>query len=165
MITEIRSEPLQLISRLIEGVMFSALTTSDDDGSLHSRPMVVLQPTFEGDLYFIASRSSRLVANIRHHSLVNVSFDHQSRQTYVSMSGIASVVDDPQRVKNIWRPLFNSWFTYGATDPDVALIHVVINHADTWEPLGHPLIHPPGEQPAWVEGGSPTHSLHRRINL
>ena len=158
-------EPIQTIAQLIEGIPTAMLTTLKDDGTLHSRPMATHTMELDGKIWFLASRSSRMVATILHHPQINVGYAHPGRQTYVSITGTIALVDEPERARAMWSPLFTTWFKNGYHDTDLAVLCVTIKHADCWEPSGYPLPPPAGSQPAWVEGGSPTYDINRRICL
>jgi general stress protein 26 len=51
----------------------------------------------------------------------------------VSISGAARVVDDLERKKAMWNTFVQAWFPDGPTDPDVALVGVVVAEAEYWD--------------------------------
>ncbi|HEY6659689.1 MAG TPA: pyridoxamine 5'-phosphate oxidase family protein, partial [Pyrinomonadaceae bacterium] len=75
MTTETRKDNLQKIRDMVKDIDFCMLTTVDEQGDLHSRPMSAngeIDPN--GDLWFFTSVSSHKVSEIEKLPKVNVSF-------------------------------------------------------------------------------------------
>jgi general stress protein 26 len=51
----------------------------------------------------------------------------------VSISGVARVVEDLERKKAMWNTFAQAWFPGGPTDPDLALVAVLIAEAEYWD--------------------------------
>jgi len=151
------SDPIETVAHLIEGVPIAVLTCCDEDGTMHSRPMVTQHLLFDGGLWFFTTRGSRQVANLQNHPQVNLGYAHAGRHTYVSITGHAAVIDDPQQVRTLWRLIYPTRFPHGADDPELALVRVTMTHADSWEPSGHALIHPHGPLPSWAPEDNAMH--------
>ena len=129
-----RSEDLQKIRDLVKNIDFCMLTTVDEDGDLHSRPMSSngdIDPN--GDLWFFTAASSHKVSEIAKLPKVNVSFADPENQHYVSITGIAQLVRDRQKIDELWRPEFKMWFPEGKDDPEVALLRVKMEKAEYWD--------------------------------
>lgn len=125
--------PIPRLARLIESIDIAMLTTSDAGGHLESRPMATQKSAFDGTLWFFAGRSSHLVGCVERQPLVNVSYCDQARQRYVSVSGMATVVDHYTRRHDLWHADFATWFPKGVDDPDLVLLRIQVDHADYWE--------------------------------
>jgi general stress protein 26 len=122
----------QEVWRLIKGEHAALLVTRGDDGSLDSRPMGCLQETFEGTLWFATFKSSLKLQEIEANPQVLVSYARPSNHEYVSITGRARVVDDPDKIKKYWREALRVWFPKGAEDPDLILIAVDAEGAKYW---------------------------------
>ena len=110
------------------------LTTIDEDGDLHSRPMSVngeIDP--DGDMWFFTRASSHKVGEVQHSPKVNASFADLKSQRYVSVSGNAQIVRDRQKIEELWKPEFKMWFPEGTDDPDIALLKVNLEKAEYWD--------------------------------
>jgi general stress protein 26 len=110
------------------------LTTVDETGHLHSRPMSSngdIDP--DGSLWFFTSASSHKVDEIAKLPRVSVSFADPDNQRYVSISGTAQLVRDRKKIDELWRPEFKMWFPNGKDDPDVALLRVSTEQAEYWD--------------------------------
>jgi general stress protein 26 len=120
---------------LIKQMRFAMFTTRHENGHLHSRPMTTQNGKVdEGDaLWFFMSRSSEPVADIQASDQVNVAYADPGKDTYVSVSGTAALVDDPAQKRRLWSRINDAWFPGGPDDPDVALVQVRITHAHYWD--------------------------------
>ena len=79
------------------------------------------------------SRSGDPVSEFQGDDQVNVAYANPSSDTYVSVSGVAHVVDDMAKKKALWNKAAEAWFKGGVDDPDLALVRVKIEHADYWD--------------------------------
>ena len=120
---------------LIKDIKFAMFTARHDDGQLHSRPMTTQNKPSErgGVLWFFMSRSGQPVADLEEHPEVNVTYADPGKDSYVSISGAARVVEDLERKKAMWNTFAQAWFPGGPTDPDLALVQVQIVHANYWD--------------------------------
>jgi general stress protein 26 len=83
-------------------------------------------------LWFFMSRSGAPVREFQGDDQVNVSYADADAGLYVSVSGMAHVVEDEARTRALWTPNAAAWFAAGVDDPDLALVHVAIEHAEYW---------------------------------
>jgi general stress protein 26 len=120
---------------LIKDMRFAMFTTHHADGHLHSRPMTTQNGKVdEGDsLWFFMSRSSEAVSDLLASDQVNVAYADPGKDTYVSVSGRAALVEDPAQKKRLWSRINDAWFPGGPDDPEVALVRVSITHAHYWD--------------------------------
>jgi general stress protein 26 len=127
---------------LIKDIKFAMFTTHKPQGHLHSRPMTTQNKSIddEDQLWFFMSRSSETVAEFQGDDQVNVSYADPGSDTYVSVSGIANVVENPLKKKSLWTDEAAAWFKGGPEDPDLALVCVQIEHADYWNVKDNKLV-------------------------
>lgn len=131
-----RSDHIRKLAKLIEGVDIAMLTTVAADGRLVSRPMDTQEVEFDGDLWFVTRADSGNVAEIRANPQVNVAYANPSKGTYVSVSGIAAIVDDRAKLEQLWSPTMKVFFPEGENDPQLRLIHVDARTAEYWDGPG-----------------------------
>ena len=128
------SDDVKKVADLIKGQNIAMLTTIDADGTLMSRPMALQDVEFDGDLWFFAETSSRVVAQVRHERRVNVSVG--SGSTWVSLFGHAKVVDDVEKKREMWDASVEAWFPEGPESSDITLIKVDAKSAEYWNTPG-----------------------------
>lgn len=129
-----REDDLQKLRELVKDIDFCMLTTVDEGGDLHSRPMSSNGDIDEnGDIWFFTNSSSHKVSEIARLPKVNVSFADPDNQRYVSVSGSGELVRDQEKIEELWRPEFKIWFPKGKDDPDIALLKVSLEKAEYWD--------------------------------
>ncbi|AWH21048.1 pyridoxamine 5'-phosphate oxidase family protein [Stenotrophomonas sp. ZAC14D2_NAIMI4_6] len=134
--TDTRAEHIAQLSELIKDVEVAMFTTTGVDGRLYSRPLGTQQVDFDGDLWFATAADSPKVAEIALNPRVNVAYASTSKNTYVSVSGRARIVDDRARIEALWSPAMKLFFPGGKDDPNLRLIQVRAESAEYWEGPG-----------------------------
>jgi general stress protein 26 len=132
--TQTRENDLEKLREMIKDIDFCMLTTVDENGDLHSRPMSSngdIDP--DGDLWFFTGASSLKVNEITKLPKVNVSFADPENQRYISVTGTAQLVRDRAKIEELWRPEFKMWFPEGKDDPEVALLRISLEKAEYWD--------------------------------
>src|SRR6186997_1617160 len=129
--THTQPDNLEKLRQLIKDIDFCMLTTIDEQGDPHSRPMSSNGDIDEnGDIWFFTNASSHKVSEFAELPKVNVSFADPDNQRYVSVSGIAQVIRDREKIEELWRPEFKIWFPEGKDDPEIALLRVSLEKAE-----------------------------------
>ncbi len=120
---------------LIKDIRFAMFTARHSNGHLHSRPMTLQNKKIDEDssLWFFMSRGKDAVADLQREPLVNVAFADPGRDSYVSVSGEAAVIEDMAKKEQLFSAMAKAWFPDGPADPDLALVQVRIAHADYWD--------------------------------
>lgn len=128
------NQQIQQLQELIQDIDYAMLTTIDNDGSLHSRPMY-----FNGDIdsngtiWFFSSASSHKAFEVEHRQQVSVNFSSPNQQRFISISGTAELVKDRQEIQARWQHELETWFPQGLDEPDIALLKVNINRVNYWD--------------------------------
>jgi general stress protein 26 len=126
--------PVQRVAELIKDFRFAMFTTRNAEDRLVAHPLTVQEAEFDGDLWFLVSRSATFVIDIRRDDRVGVSLS--SNDSWVSLSGKAELVEDPAKVRELWSPTVEAWFTNGPDDPDVGLLKFSAESAEYWDSPG-----------------------------
>jgi len=138
-----REEAIQTLAALIADIPVAMLTTTNHRGWLRSRPMVVQEEPFDGTLWFFTGGSAAKTADIRDRRQVNVSFAAPDRDRYVSVSGVAMIIDDVELRRRLWNESYRPWFPKGLDDPDLRLIRIEAEEAEYWDQAEGRMIHVP----------------------
>lgn len=126
-------DPVRKLRKLTKNVRVAMLTTVAGDGSLRCRPMAAQESDAEGELWFFTRYNSGMSEEIQERQKVNVSYASPKNDRYVSISGTASLVRDPDRIKDLWRGELKEWFPDGKKDPDLVLLKITIDRAQFWD--------------------------------
>ncbi|MBD2255556.1 pyridoxamine 5'-phosphate oxidase family protein [Nostoc parmelioides] len=129
-----RNQQVQNLKEIIADMGYAMLTTVDDDGSLHSRPMYFNGDIdAEGTLWFFTSASSHKALEIEQRQQVNVNFSSPNQQRFISISATAELVKERQKIQARWKSELETWFPQGLNEPDIALLKVNIKRVDYWD--------------------------------
>lgn len=136
MTTEQRQEHIRAIAGLMKKSRVAMLTTRSADGALQSRPLGMQDVEFDGDLWFATGLDSDKVRDIQADPRVNVSVQNDADNSYVSLSGTASIVRDRARIDQLWSPAMKIFFPEGKDDPNLCLIRVDAEGGEYWDGPG-----------------------------
>lgn len=161
-----REDNLQKLREMVKDIDFCMLTTVDENGDLHSRPMSIneqIDPN--GDLWFFTGASSHKVSEISRVPRVNVSFADPDNQNYVSITGAAQLVRDRNKIAELWKPEFKMWFPEGKDDPDIALLRISLEKAEYWDSPSSTIGYVLNFVSSLVMGKEADHGENRKIDL
>lgn len=122
------------VTELIKGIKIAMLTYVDGEGHLVSKPMATQDVDFDGDLWFIAERDSEKVRDIEANPHVNVAYS--GKGSWVSVCGTAEVVNDVEKLTQLWSSFTDAWMEGGPQDPNNVLLHVTADSAEYWDSPG-----------------------------
>ena len=164
--TQTKADDLQKLREMVKDIDFCMLTTINEGGDLHSRPMSVngdIDP--DGDLWFFTSASSHKVLEVKNSPRVNVSFADPKNQRYISISGTAELVRDRGKIEELWKPEFKMWFPKGIDDPDIALLRIDLQKAEYWDSPSSTIAYVLNFASALVTGKQPEFGENKKIEL
>lgn len=129
-----QNDKLGKLREIVKAVDICMLTTMDERGDLHSRPMSNNREIeFDGDLWFFTYGSSHKVDEVGRVPKVCASFADVDAQQYASLTGRAEVVRERAKIEELWQPQLRAWFPEGVETPDIALLKVTVEHAEYWD--------------------------------
>lgn len=161
-----QSEEVKKLREMIKEMDIGMLTTTDEDGTLRSRPMSTNgEIEFDGDLWFFTYGNSHKVLEVKHDPQVNVSFSSPENQRYVSMSGTAQLVRDKKKIEELWKPELKAWFPKGTDEPDIALLKVNVHKAEYWDSPSSMVAHAIGLVKALATGTTYDAGENKKIDL
>lgn len=128
-----RNSDIKHLAELMKDIKFAMLTTVEEDGTLHSRPMTTQAVDFDGDLWFFTRVSAPKVWEAAQHREVNVAFADPVKSKFISASGKATLVRDREKMKQLWSPVLKIFFSEGIDDPEIALLKITIEKAEYWD--------------------------------
>lgn len=140
---------------LIKDIKVAMLATHAGGEHMHARPMVAVQKTFDGELWFFTDKRSRKVDEVDHEERVLLTYADWDDQNYVSVDGLATIVEDPARVKEFWTESMRTWFPNGKDDPNIALLKVKVESAEYWDATSSAMVHAYGYLKAATTGKRP----------
>lgn len=128
-----KQDHIDTIREMVKDVKYAMMTTITSDGHLHACPMTTSETSLGAkEIWFIGDKNSEVVANIKNNPQVNLSYSCQQDKDYVSINGKAELVEDNDKLNELWTPASSAFFEHGKEDPNVQLIKVVPHGAEYW---------------------------------
>ena len=120
--------------RALIGDRSVAMVTATDRRFMpSSRPLLTQALDDDGVLWFFVPSDGSLALDIETNPRVSATYSDPARGVFVSLSGYARLVYDPDRIFALWDERVETWFTQGPLDPRLALLRVDIDHAEYWD--------------------------------
>ncbi|MGV1760390.1 pyridoxamine 5'-phosphate oxidase family protein [Rhizobium sp. A22-96] len=119
---------------LVDKIGFCMLTTKTN-GDLRARPMAAHAERIENAIYFLTDAASHKDDEIARAPSVCLAFADSKGQKYVSISGAAEVLNDRERVKELWATPAKAWWN-NADDPSIRVLRVTPSFAEYWDSPG-----------------------------
>ena len=127
---------LQTFYELVEELEVAMMTTRRADGHLESRAMATQKRAAGADLWFVAAEGTGKLSDIEADPHVNLAYYKDRTREWVSVSGLATLSRDRDKIRELYAPDWRIWFAeegdlrYGtADDPRLVLIGVDIHAA------------------------------------
>jgi len=163
--SDLKSGDVAKLWDMIRDIKVAMMTTHDEHGCLHSRPMANHQGDFDGSLWFFTWVDSAKVFEVNREHQVNLSFADPNAQNYVSVSGPANLVRDKDKIRQLWSEYLATWFPKGVDDPNIALLKVDIERAEYWDSPSSTMIHAFGYVKSKLTGEPPSPGENKKLNL
>ncbi|HUQ98729.1 MAG TPA: pyridoxamine 5'-phosphate oxidase family protein [Gemmatimonadaceae bacterium] len=125
------SKKIDELYDLIEGIETAMFTTRRSTGQLVSRPMATQERIEGADLWFVTDVETHKLDELALDPHVNCSYYNMKSREWVSVSGIARVSKNKQKIRQLYKEDWKAWFgdeggdrDGGPGDPRLALIMV-----------------------------------------
>ena len=125
---------------LVEDIDTAMMTTRRSDGHLRSRAMANQRRAHGADLWFVTTAGTAKLADLANDSHVNLSYYRDSNREWVSVSGVAAISQDRDKIHELYAPDWKAWFPnagdprHGSPDdPRMVLIGVTVHAAEFLE--------------------------------
>ncbi|MEX8548339.1 MAG: pyridoxamine 5'-phosphate oxidase family protein [Mucilaginibacter sp.] len=133
MSTEPKADQLKFLKDKIEDVRIAMLVTVNQNHEIHARPMGTADVDAQGNIWFFTNEYSSKVDEVSHENKVVVTYSNPNNNTYLSIKGTASLVDDREKMKQLWNPIIKAFFPDGLDDPKLTLLKIDTQEAEYWD--------------------------------
>ena len=124
---------MDTIQAMVKDIKYTMMTTRNGENHLHSCPMNTTETSIGAkEIWFIGHKPSETVDNIKQNPEVNLAYVTQESDKYLSICGTAELVEDEEKLNELWSVMYNAYFEQGKEDPMVQLIKVVPHGAEYW---------------------------------
>jgi general stress protein 26 len=153
---------------LIKDTRFGMLTHRHGDGLLNAHPLTTQNKSVDEDatLYFFVLKNGDIVRHLAEDDIVNVSYANTDDDSYVSVAGHASLLEDQAKKNQLFTKAAEAWFPNGVTDPNLGLLAVRIANAEYWDVKDSKMVQLFKMMKAAVTGEPPKNlGDHKKLNL
>lgn len=119
---------------LIHKICFCMLTTQTSD-NLRARPMAAHPEPVENAIYFLTDVAGHKDDEIARWPNVCLAFADTKGQKYLSISGTAEVLNDRERIDDLWTTGAKAWWR-NADDPSIRVLKITPSFAEYWDSPG-----------------------------
>ena len=98
-----------------------------------TRPMTVQEVDDEGNLWFLSANDSHKNYEIKQDAKVQLLFQGSGYSDFLNLYGTATVNEDKEKIKELWKPFLKTWFTGGVEDPRISVIKVTPEQGYYWD--------------------------------
>ena len=118
---------------LLDDIPIAMLTTFGADGP-RSVPMARQQVDPSAQMWFISARDTGHIRAVEQDPRVSLTFS--SRDAWVAVYGRAAVVDDRDKLAELWNTFAEAWLPGGPDDPNAVLLRIDVQHGEYWDTPG-----------------------------
>jgi general stress protein 26 len=126
------AEALKKMKELADSVGICMLTTTDSNGEMAARPMGTQQIDEDGTYWFFTLDTS-FGAQSADGDAVLLAYASPAKNSYLTVNGLATLVHDKAKMKELWKDILKAWFPQGLETPDIALLRVKPIAAHYWD--------------------------------
>jgi general stress protein 26 len=125
---------IQKIKHLVEKAESCFFTTAVQvSGSCGTRPMGVQTVDDQGNLWFLSASDSHKNQEIAINPDVTLYFQGSAHSDFLVLKGKATASRDQNKIKELWQPIFKTWFTEGENDPRISVVKVAPTEGYYWD--------------------------------
>ena len=135
-----RQKAIDKLKELVEEVKVCMFATIDESYQISSRPMQAIQVDEEGTIWFFTNEFSGKVDDISKENTVYLMFSHPGKNSYLHVKGTCEVLEDRQKIDELWSPVLKAWFPEGKDDPRLCLLKVDTAEASYWDSSSSKLV-------------------------
>ena len=129
-------DELKKFYEMAESMEIAMMTTRRPDGHLESRAMATQKWAAGADLWFVTTENTGKLRDIEHDPHVNLAYYKDRTREWISVSGLAKVSRDRQKIHELYAADWKIWFPeegdprHGTPDdPRMVLIGVDVHAA------------------------------------
>lgn len=127
---------LEKFYALVDEIEIAMMTTRRADGHLESRAMANQKRAAGADLWFVTADGTGKLSDVEADPHVNLSYSKDRTREWISVSGLATISRDRQKIRELYAADWKAWFPeegdprHGTPDdPRMVLIGVDIHAA------------------------------------
>lgn len=122
---------LDRIEEIIAQVEIGFFLTTVNEKT-HGRPLATLAMEADGSLWFIIKSGTGLENDVMTNPKVSISYNDFYSSKYLLVNGVAQIIKDDIRKKELWHPRLTEWTGCQMEDERLMIMKVIIHDAECW---------------------------------
>ncbi len=129
-----QQEAINKLQALAEGARIAMLCTNMAHIPFSTCPMATQKvDESTGAIWFFTGNDGQHTQDIQADSRVQLIYANNSDSAYLTVSGMAEILDDKAKIDELWSPLAKVWFQGGKDDPNLRLLKVTPQEGFYWD--------------------------------
>ncbi|HJU24514.1 MAG TPA: pyridoxamine 5'-phosphate oxidase family protein [Casimicrobiaceae bacterium] len=109
------------------------LSTQGVDATPIARPVMPVSIEPEGRVWLFTEIDGDIAGDIRRDSRVQMLFVNQEKELYASLTGVADVLHDPRKAREIWSASAGVFYPNGPDDANLGMVRIDVHRGDYWD--------------------------------
>ena len=149
---------------IVEKVGIAMLTTQFA-GGLRARPLEARPDREAGIIWFLTDVRSEKDAEVANSPDIGLVFIDCRENAYLSITGRAEILHEPERAAAIWKVTDQVWWPGGADDPTLRVLRIEPRTAELWDGPSSSIVAAFEFAKARLTGGKPNLGENRKITV
>lgn len=125
-------EAIKKMTTLVDDIKTAMLLTDLKKQPISAIPMTTKEVDEAGDIWFLSGLNSEHNSNIVKNPQVQLLYSDPKGMEFISIYGMASVITDNAKLKNLYTNLDDAWFD-GEDDPNLTALKITPKEAYYWD--------------------------------
>lgn len=109
------------------------LNTQDGDGTAIARPVMPVRIEPKGRVWLFTAIDGDIAGDIRRDPRVQTLFVNHEKELYASLTGVAEMLHDPRKARELWSASAGVWYPNGPDDANLGLVRIDVHRGDYWD--------------------------------
>ncbi|HYE56401.1 MAG TPA: pyridoxamine 5'-phosphate oxidase family protein [Chitinophagaceae bacterium] len=126
-------EAVKKLQKLVEEIRICMFCTLPSQSNAETRPMATMKADDQGILWFFTHCTSPKIQDLQQDQDVQLIYAHPGKDSFLTVYGKASLMNDRDKIEELWNPMVKAWFPQGKDDPNICIIRVAPQEAYYWD--------------------------------
>lgn len=126
-------DAIQKMKEMAEEIKICMFCTYDAQQVMQTAPMSASEIEENGTFWFLSTNESTRNADIQGNPASDLIFANPGSSSYLSVRGKSEIIEDKQKLDDLWNPIVKTWFTEGKDDPRISIIKFTPEEAYYWD--------------------------------
>ena len=143
----------------------TCMMVTQNGNTPRARPMRGIARPEQNTVWFFTDVKAHAADEIVRHPRGCLAYADPTNQSFVSVSGQLSVVQDRKMIAELWTEGADAYFPAGKEDPNVQLLKFVAEAAEYWDSPSNPIVLAIQFLQAKITGTRPQLGVHDSVRL